>query len=487
MDSGPGEGPHGEAVMMPPTSVNIDVERGILSALLQGVDPQLAFTQLVPRDFFDRLHGRFFAHFKSMVEAGERPSNVITAMDGMDLDETERARLVGLPDPLVLIRGTPEELAGYIAIVKRRSCDRDLRLACEAMVKNVNGDIGPTLDLQLRLNRYLEVIATKPSAEEFFDTWDEWETTPPLTFAIKGFLQNDGITGIAGLSGDGKTWTALAIARALLFGPGKLWDLFHVPERAEKVIYLIPECSRTPFKYRLERTHVYDELRTGRMLVRTLSRGKTQLNDPRLLRVVPGSYIILDTAIRFAGIVDDNQAAAVAFGLSMDMSELLRAGARAVIPLFASPKAFENATSMSLENMVRGSSEFGAVLSTCWGIKQLDKSQNIVHIENLKPRDFDPCGPFELVGRPHIDETGDFRVHKRPGDCGCLSDEQPELHRGVDNLSKQEARKANLALMATWLTIQPYSNTELKQKFAAEGITVHDSTIRGYRHSLRQR
>jgi hypothetical protein len=49
----------------------------------------------------------------------------------------------------------------------------------------------------------------------------------------------------------------------------------------------------------------------------------------------------------------------------------------------------------------------------------------------VKARDFCPSPPFQLIGRPWINETGDFKIHKRPNDCGSLADEQqPERDKG---------------------------------------------------------
>jgi len=46
-------------------------------------------------------------------------------------------------------------------------------------------------------------------------------------------------------------------------------------------------------------------------------------------------------------------------------------------------------------------------------------------VQNLKPRDFDPVGAFTLEGRPHIDETGDFKMILEPGTAGTLKEHQP--------------------------------------------------------------
>ena len=156
---------------------------------------------------------------------------------------------------------------------------------------------------------------------ELFDGWEEFESAQPISFSIKGFLQKEAITAIAGLSGSGKTWIALALIRALLRGPGKLWNLFEVPCRAERVIYLIPESSRGAIKGRLQSVGLYDEICSERLLIRTLNVGPApSLSDPRLLRMAEKAQaIILDTGIRFMKVSDESSASEIAEGLSNDM------------------------------------------------------------------------------------------------------------------------------------------------------------------------
>ena len=81
----------------------------------------------------------------------------------------------------------------------------------------------------------------------------------------------------------------LAMARAMLDGE-KLFCYFEVRERAEKVIYLIPEAGLGPFAARLKTFRLEEHVRAGRLLCRTLSLpGALLLTDPRLLAVVKGA------------------------------------------------------------------------------------------------------------------------------------------------------------------------------------------------------
>lgn len=81
-----------------------------------------------------------------------------------------------------------------------------------------------------------------------FHTYEESLNAPPLKFAINGFQQEDGVTVIGGLSGHGKTFMMLSMVRALLEGtPLFGYEPFAVKERADRVIYLVPEAAIGPF------------------------------------------------------------------------------------------------------------------------------------------------------------------------------------------------------------------------------------------------
>lgn len=345
----------------------------------------------------------------------------------------------------------------------------------------------------LSVDSLLDLIKKAPpwnpesAVESLFDNFSEYENAPPLRFAIENFIQENSVTAIAGLSGNAKTWIALSIIRALLVGPSKLWGLFNVLSRSERVIYLIPESAIGPFKHRLQLMGLFDEVRTGRLLTRTLSKGPApSLQDPRLLAAARDADIVCDTGIRFMSSMEsENSANEAAKGLSEDLFALQRAQARTINVLFHSPKSFGSQNSMTLENMIRGSGEFGAALATAWGIKQIDRTTNTVHIENLKARDFEACGPFEIIGRPYIDDTGDFALHKSPNECGSLADEQPELNSA--NASKKASRAANIELVRRWVDEDPEPSTaEMRKRFDKLGISIDDTTVRGYKSAAKK-
>jgi hypothetical protein len=255
-----------------------------------------------------------------------------------------------------------------------------------------------------------------------FHTYEDFLNAPPLRFAIEGFAQEAGIGLIGGLVAHGKTLIMLAMVQAMLeqsslFG----CKSFEVPRPAERVLYLIPESAIGPFWARIKLFHLEEHVQADRLLVRTLSsKEQIALADPRILKAAKGSDVFLDTCVRFmAGSENDAENARV---FADTLFQLLSAGARSISAAHHSPKSFEGQDRMTLEGALRGSGDIGAMLSTCWGVRQVDANSNRLYVENLKARDFQPCGAFVLEGRPHLDLTGKFKVVEAPGTAGELRD-----------------------------------------------------------------
>jgi hypothetical protein len=160
-------------------------------------------------------------------------------------------------------------------------------------------------------------------------------------------------------------------------------------------------------------------VREDRLLIRTIqAREQVELTDPRMLAAVEGADVFLDSVVRFTvGSENDAENARL---FSDVLFRLLRSGARSITGCHHSPKSFEGAQSMSLENVLRGSGDLGALTTTCWGIRQIDAARNRIYIENVKARDFEPCASFILEGRPNLDLTGNFAMHSKPGEPDVL-------------------------------------------------------------------
>ncbi len=251
-----------------------------------------------------------------------------------------------------------------------------------------------------------------------FHTYEDFLNAPPLRFAIEGFAQEAGIGLIGGLVGQGKTLLMLAMVRAMLEA-SLLFDYFKVTRPTTRVLYLIPESAIGPFWSRIKLFCLEQHVQADRLLVRTLSsKEQVALKDPRILKAAEGADIFLDTAVRFMDGAENDVENAKVFADTL--FRLLAAGARTITGAHHAPKGFESQDRMTLENVLRGSGDIGAMLCTCWGVRQIDANSNRLYVENLKARDFQSCGAFVLEGRPHLDITGHFKVVEAPGTAGEL-------------------------------------------------------------------
>jgi hypothetical protein len=329
----------------------------------------------------------------------------------------------------------------------------------------------------------------QPEKAAIFHSYEEFENAPSITFSIEGILQNDCLTMIAGPSGQGKTLTMVSLAKALLNSHKhkKLWHQFKVLETLPRVLYLIPESGITPFKERLKRFHIYHYVKPGRLLVHTLSKGPTpDLTNPKILEAAKDAYVFLDPTIRFEK-GNENEAADNQRGLARDIFLLLHAGARGIVAAHHSPKNLSKESVMTLENMLRGTGDIGAMVATAWGIKQLDAAKNIIHIENLKARDFEPCGPFQIIGRSYINDEGDFRMYKKPGECELLAEELKSHNKGGAPPKARKAKAANKQLLSGFLKEDPEASaSQLVKRFKRAGIKLSKEVIRKYRMELRK-
>jgi len=296
-----------------------------------------------------------------------------------------------------------------------------------------------------------------------FATYEDLMKAPEPSFLIKGLLQDQGTTFIHGLSGHGKTMLLMSVIKALLTGsPLFGFKDFEVVTKANRILYLSPEIQLGQARLRLNLFGLTEFVKSGHLLVRTLTEGPSpDLLDPDILTAARGAVVVIDTAVRFMegkeSAAEDNRD-----GLATKCFRLLEAGALIVLGTHHSPKSFGEAKHMSLENMSRGSGDIGGMLSGAWGVAQVNAEENIIHIENLKPRDQDPFRPFQVQGRPYINKQGDFRVNKPPGVCEAYGAERPEPVKGgrPEDAETQAKKNYILELMKAGekLTLQQFTD-----------------------------
>jgi AAA domain/RepB DNA-primase from phage plasmid len=323
----------------------------------------------------------------------------------------------------------PEEIEPILLRMAYAECelpldDNKIRQVARSMKNYEQGQ-----DKSLLLTQGQDVAPVEITDELIDKEFPAYDGTQPdeLPMLVSGFMPK-GVGFLGSLSGVGKTWVALSIARALTSGL-PLWGVFPVKQKTA-VLYLIPEASDSSFKRRLATMQMTKDKTLFRF--RTITQGQTRsLSDPLTIAAIQkmraGSrdvLVIVDTAIRFFQGGDEN--AAKENNLVVD-SDNLRAQGADVLFLHHSPKATKDAAELTLENVLRGSGDFGAMSDFVYGFRR-DESMfaqgegpEEVEVICVKPRDFEPPLPFRLQfkRRPKhgegelmvsvIDETHDLR------------------------------------------------------------------------------
>lgn len=283
----------------------------------------------------------------------------------------------------------------------------------------------------------------EPWLAQVGESYEKYSQATPPEFVVKNFLQSGGLTIVGGLSGHGKTWALLSVAQSLLTG-APLFGHFPVVTKASRVLYLTPEIMLGSFRVRADKFGLGPFVESRQLVVRTLSAyPMLPLTDPAVLLCAQGADVFLDTAIRFMD-GDESSSTDNDHGLAAGIFRLLQSGARTVTAAHHSPKGFEKATYMSLETVLRGTGDIGAMAATAWGVRMLDATRSRVQVECLKARDFEPPLPFQLDGKPHIDAGKGFQISLKPGECGPLSAYVSEKKGGRPRSPEKAERQAQL-------------------------------------------
>lgn len=414
-------------------------ERALLGSIMLDNSQWSKIADLNSTDFSLSSHSVIFGCMAVMFEDQKSVDNLSLAQELNRIGKLQSVGDYGYLATLLSDGTTVVDVAAHGRYVKESSTARQFRRQQQLL--------GTATSTQARseiLSQMQDMCSGRSDLQDWqalFHTRDEIENAPPLNFAIDGFLQEDGITLIGGLAGHGKTLCMLAMVRALL-EQGQLFTKFQATRASERVLYLIPEAGIGPFSARLRTFRLMDYL-DDRLFVQTLStKTPLTLNDRRLLKAAEGADIFLDTAVRFMQGDENDASEQRAFAESL--FNLQAAGARTITGAHHSPKAFSKDTFMTLENVLRGSGDIGAMLCTAWGLKQIDPVSNSIFIANVKPRDFQPCEPFIVRGRPSLDQTGYFEMTHPPGFAGNLSEHIASVGRPTTSgkAEKQaEARK----------------------------------------------
>jgi hypothetical protein len=318
----------------------------------------------------------------------------------------------------------------------------------------------------------------RPWWRDEFESFDEM-TDKELEHVLARMLPLDGVTGIGAFSNEGKTWIMLSMAKAI--ASGERWLGFFDVKKFP-VLYLIPEAGGLSVKKRMKQL----DIRLGEdFLLRTRSKGQTlALTNKAILAGAKGRVVFMDTFVRWLDGRDEKDATQIA-QLNDDIMDLLRAGAVAVVVAYHSPKSDKDKSGdrmkrvMTPDNMFRGSGDVYALLDSALGIMQLDwktKEKTLLQIEQLKPRDFEPWPPFQIQGKPYIDQQGDFVLVKEPGKCGYLAEE----------IEDQVASDPAVAVVREFLRKKAKATVEETMEVLSKGGFPHSSAqAKRYRAAAR--
>jgi AAA domain/RepB DNA-primase from phage plasmid len=320
----------------------------------------------------------------------------------------------------------PEDIEAQLLKMAYRECelpldDKKIKQVARSMA-NYDGQ-----DKTILMSSQGDSTPAQITPEMLDKEFPAYDGTEPdgLPMLIEGVMPK-GVGFFGSLSGTGKTWCGLSIAKALTSGQ-PLWSVFPV-KKPVAVLYLVPEASDASFKRRLGKMKITQDKSLFRY--RTITQGITRpLSDPMTVAMIQqlgamhDVLVIVDTAVRFFRGGDEN--AAKENNLVQD-SDMLRSIGANVLFLHHSPKATKEAAELTLENALRGTGDFGAMADFVYAFRRDEKlfaqgeGPEEIEVVCVKPRDFEPPLPFRLQlkrkarhGEPGpivsvIDQTGDL-------------------------------------------------------------------------------
>jgi AAA domain/RepB DNA-primase from phage plasmid len=322
---------------------------------------------------------------------------------------------------------TPEEIEPILLRMAYAECelpldDSKIRQVARSMTNYKQGQ-----DKSLLLTQGLDNTPAEITPELLDKEFPAYDGTEPdeLPMLIEGFMPK-GVGFFGSLSGTGKTWCGLSIAKALTSGM-PLWGMFPLKRKAA-VLYLVPEASDASFKRRLGKMRISQDKHLFRY--RTITQGITRpLSDPITVAMIQqlgatrDVLVIVDTAVRFFRGGDEN--AAKENNLVHD-SDMLRSIGANVLFLHHSPKATKDAAELTLENALRGTGDFGAMADFVYAFRRDEKlsaqgeGPEEIEVVCVKPRDFEPPLPFRLQLRRKA-------KHGEPGPIVSVIDQVGDL------------------------------------------------------------
>jgi hypothetical protein len=392
-----------------------EAEAAILGGfLLETPGIEEAFT-LDAEDFFDLRNQVIFRALRDLYAEG-KPTNDLPLLADR-LRKTGKLDAAGIEFVSAVGDGIPKIQPNIKALIETLRSTKILRRLMRLGERAGKSNAGNVFTEVIQLAEIISARqVTTTDWKKKFHTIDELPEGEPAML-IDNFLP-EGVIFIGATTGQGKTWLAGALSKALTQGRNFL-GTFKVREIVP-VLYLVPEMNGRAFRRRCERFGIKGQL----FRCMTISDGvPCDLSDPALLAAVRElkPVIILDTAIRFSTGGDENSASDVSQNLAKAIFALIYAGARAVICLHHRSKDSARSEEMTVENVLRGSGDLAAIADAVWGMQYdrgdgsaayLKESKRLVRlsVRCVKARDFRPPEDFRIQLEPFIDEINDMAV-----------------------------------------------------------------------------
>jgi Bifunctional DNA primase/polymerase, N-terminal/AAA domain len=315
---------------------------------------------------------------------------------------------------------------------------------------------------------------------EFFPTDADCGEEPPEMPIIEGLIFEDTLNMFAGPVGHHKTWAALALVKALVYGE-PAFGTYPVP-KPTPVLYLCPDMSRKKLRKRMKMFGLdKDSLQSAGIShdmfrFRTFKEGDViPLDDPRMKEASKGRVVICDTMGYFADLRDENQAAEFK-KLSVPCRQLIASGCVTIILIHHSTKGAVEHDEMTLESFVKGSYQIAGLLDDCYGFLIVDEKRGLVYVKCIKPRSFEERFAFVLATREEDGTSllmkGRLEVFMKPEETLPLR-EIKEAIRG-NSKAKEDARKRELFEQCKK---EGLKHRQIRDKFKEAGLKISDQKL----------
>ncbi len=382
-------------------------ERAVLGAVLLEDKLWREIATLKASDFSLDSHRKIFACMVGLA-ASSRPIDTVTLVSELD----GRMELQAIGDACYvssLVDGLPdrplESVKHYVDEVRKFAGRRHIARAADSIREQAAND--PAASVAGLRKRLLEIerqaaryeAERSPCINRIEDVPDPFAyESEEIGWVVHSLIPARGITIIAGEAGSGKTWLALALARALTFGD----DFLGRRTQKSKTLYLDRENPLSIVRDRLQ--VLFGGPSEFRPWGLWCSDEPPMIGDPRLLEFAQkGSVLVIDSMIRFHS-ADENSATQMAPVMS-SLRELATVGASIVV-LHHKPKG-ETSSYRGSSDIVAGADAAFALVKRD-GLLELRTIKNRFAVETtveLQPNF--AGGTFTVVGTRKLEATAE--------------------------------------------------------------------------------